>query len=39
MTEADPGLVFETDPAGIWEAAVTKIGIDPAMLSGTGGSA
>lgn len=39
MTDADPDLVFGTDPADIWEAAITKIGIDPAMLSGTGGSA
>lgn len=39
MTDADPVLVFGTDAAGIWEAAAAKIGIDPAMLSGTGGSA
>lgn len=37
--DADHHVVFETEPANIWEKAIAKLGIDPAMLSGEGGTA
>lgn len=37
--EADPDLVFTGDPAGKWDRALRKLGIDPLMLAAAGGSA
>lgn len=39
VTEADPDLIFTTDVDTKWNAAVRKIGIDPAMLSSDAGRA
>lgn len=36
---ADPDLVFGRDHGGKWRRAVAKVGIDPALLSGTAGHA
>lgn len=36
---ADEELVFGEDDRAKWGAALTKIGVDPAMLSGAGGTA
>jgi len=36
---ADEALVFRDDTAGTWEAALAKLRIDPALLSGTAGHA
>jgi putative transcriptional regulator len=36
---ADAGLVFREDTAGTWEAALAKLRVDPALLSGTAGRA
>ena len=36
---ADPGIVFRTDKAGMWNAAIESLGIMPGMLSGGGGTA
>lgn len=36
---ADESLVFRDDTAGTWEAALAKLRIDPALLSGTAGRA
>lgn len=37
--DADHNVVFKTVPANIWGKAVGNLGIDPAMLSGEGGTA
>lgn len=37
--DATPDLVFGNDNDGKWSAALRSMGIDPAMLSSTGGSA
>ena len=37
--EADEGLVFDQNLDGKWERAISKIGIDPSMLSGDAGHA
>lgn len=36
---ADAGLVFREDTGGTWEAALAKLRVDPALLSGTAGRA
>lgn len=36
---ADDGLVFGGDPENAWDAALAKIGVTPAMLSGSAGHA
>jgi putative transcriptional regulator len=36
---ADPALVFRDDTSHTWEAALTKLRINPALLSGTAGHA
>jgi putative transcriptional regulator len=36
---ADGALVFRDDAAGTWEAALAKLRVDPALLSGTAGRA
>jgi len=36
---ADGALVFRDDPGGTWEAALAKLRVDPALLSGTAGHA
>ncbi len=36
---ADEGLLFGTDEVSIWDKALAKIGVHPAMLSSTGGRA
>lgn len=36
---ADEALVFRDDTAGTWEAALAKLRIDPALLSGAAGRA
>jgi len=36
---ADETLVFREDRSGIWEAALAKLRVDPALLSGTAGHA
>lgn len=37
--DADQAIVFAPDNGGKWEAALRKLGIDPLMLSATGGRA
>ena len=37
--DAAPELVFGTDDAGKWEAALASMGITPSLLSATGGTA
>ncbi|MGH9809178.1 MAG: YqgE/AlgH family protein [Terriglobia bacterium] len=37
--EAEPELIFQTDPDAKWEQAIRKLGIDPAMLSAESGRA
>ena len=37
--EAEPELVFQTDPDGKWDMAIRRLGVDPAMLSGESGRA
>ncbi|MFP4273392.1 MAG: YqgE/AlgH family protein [Paracoccaceae bacterium] len=37
--DADPALVFSTDDAGKWQAALRLLGVDALMLSGSGGRA
>jgi putative transcriptional regulator len=37
--EADPELLFSEDDAAKWERALAKLGVDPSLLSATGGSA
>ncbi len=39
VADADPGLIFYTDPDHKWEAAIRRLGVDPAMLSGAAGRA
>ena len=39
VTQADPGIVFRDDGSDKWAEALRFAGIDPRMLSGTGGSA
>ncbi len=39
VVDADPDLIFGGDPDEKWLRAVTKLGIDPAMLSGASGRA
>jgi putative transcriptional regulator len=36
---ADPALVFREDTGGTWEAALAKLRVDPALLSGAAGRA
>ncbi len=36
---ADGSLVFRDDPSQTWEAALAKLRVDPALLSGTAGHA
>lgn len=37
--EADEAIVYEADNGAKWQKALAKLGIDPLMLSATGGSA
>jgi putative transcriptional regulator len=37
--EADEALVFDPNLDGKWEQAISKLGIDPSMLSGDAGHA
>ena len=39
VADATPDLVFGSDDDGKWLAAITALGIDPIMLSGSGGRA
>ena len=39
IVDADPDLIFEGTAETKWERAVRKLGIDPSMLSASGGSA
>jgi len=39
IVDADPDLVFGGEAEDKWERAVKKLGIEPAMLSASGGSA
>lgn len=39
VVDADPDLIFEGDPDEKWLRAITKLGVDPAMLSGASGRA
>lgn len=39
ICEGSTDLVFQSDHEGIWQAALDKIGIDPRMLSSSGGRA
>lgn len=39
IVDADPELVFHENPSEKWDLAMKKLGIDPAMLSSTGGTA
>lgn len=39
IVDADPDLVFHDNPSEKWDLAMKKLGIDPAMLSSTGGTA
>lgn len=39
IAEPDEALIFGDDPTAKWTQAVGKLGIDPAMLSGTAGRA
>jgi len=39
VTDATPELVFETDSAAKWQAALAVMGVDPVMLSGAAGRA
>ena len=39
ICDASADIVFQSDHARIWQAALDKIGIDPAMLSSSGGRA
>lgn len=39
IVDADPALVFHDDQSGKWDMALKKLGIDPVMLSSTGGRA
>jgi putative transcriptional regulator len=32
MTEVDAAFVFNTPPAQLWEAAIRRLGVDPAQL-------
>lgn len=39
IVDADPDIVFHGEPEKKWDMAMKKLGIDPAMLSVTGGTA
>ena len=39
VADADPALVFDADTQSKWERAVKTLGIDPLMLSASGGTA
>jgi len=39
IADAPPDVVFRADAAGIWEAALKQLGIDPISLSSSGGRA
>ncbi len=39
IVDADPDLVFDGEAEDKWERAVKKLGIEPSMLSASGGSA
>ncbi len=39
VVDADPDLIFGNDPDEKWLRAITKLGVDPAMLSATAGHA
>ncbi len=39
VVDADPELIFNTDPKQKWTLAVKQLGIDPSMLSATSGRA
>lgn len=39
VVDAEPEIIFNNDTGKIWERAVSKLGFDPAMLSGTAGRA
>lgn len=39
IVDADENILFESDPAKKWDAALAKLGINPAMLSGDVGRA
>ncbi|MCD8525728.1 MAG: YqgE/AlgH family protein [Alphaproteobacteria bacterium] len=37
--DATPDIVFDTDPADMWDKAFKTLGVDPGMLSGVAGRA
>ena len=37
MTEVDPGLIFSVPPEQMWEAAIRRLGADPAALQTSSG--
>lgn len=39
ICDADEGLIFGTEPDARWNATLERIGVDPRLLSGDGGSA
>lgn len=39
VVDADPALIFDSNPDECWDLAIRKIGIDPNMLSGEAGRA
>lgn len=39
IAEADPSLIFDTENGRKWQTALRGIGVDPLMLSATGGHA
>ena len=39
IADAEPGIVFEQDAGGKWQAALATLGIDPILLSAQGGRA
>lgn len=39
IADADPDIIFKSQPADKWETAMKKLGVDPAMLSAAAGRA
>jgi len=37
LSDVSADLIFDTDPERMWEAAIRRLGADPAMLQGGGG--
>jgi putative transcriptional regulator len=37
FSDADPDLIFDTSPAEMWEAAIRRLGADPASLQSSSG--